>query len=40
VEALDPVDDAYEDLVSANEAEPADEEEADSELLENPEESA
>jgi segregation and condensation protein B len=37
---LDPVDDAYEDLVSSAEAEPADEETAESELLENPEESA
>ena len=37
---LDPVDDAYDDLVSANEPETPEEEEADSELLENPEESA
>jgi segregation and condensation protein B len=37
---LDPVDDAYDDLVTANEAETVDEEAEDSELLENPEESA
>jgi len=37
---LDPVDDAYEDLVTASEAETSDEEAEDSELLENPEESA
>ena len=37
---LDPVDDAYDDLVSANEPEDFDEQEVDSELLENPEESA
>jgi len=37
---LDPVDDAYEDLVTASEAETSDEECEDSELLENPEESA
>jgi segregation and condensation protein B len=37
---LDPVDDAYEDLVTAGEAEPSGEETAESELLENPEESA
>jgi len=37
---LDPVDDAYEDLVTASEPETSDEEESDSELLENPEESA
>ena len=37
---LDPVDDAYEDLVTASAAETSDEEESDSELLENPEESA
>ena len=37
---LDPVDDAYDDLVTASEAETPDEEEPESELLENPEESA
>ena len=37
---LDPVDDAYEDLVTASEDEPSDEETPESELLENPEESA
>ena len=37
---LDPVDDAYEDLVTAREAEPSDEETPESELLENPGESA
>ena len=37
---LDPVDDAYDDLVSASEPEDFDDHEVDSELLENPEESA
>jgi len=37
---LDPVDDAYEDLVTASETEPSDEETPESELLENPGESA
>ena len=37
---LDPVDDAYDDLVTASEDETSDEEAEDSELLENPEESA
>jgi segregation and condensation protein B len=37
---LDPVDDAYDDLVTAGEGETSEEETPDSELLENPEESA
>jgi segregation and condensation protein B len=37
---LDPVDDAYEDLVTASDAEHSDQESPESELLENPDESA
>src|SRR6185503_12054116 len=37
---LDPVDDAYEDLVTTSESEPSEGETAESELLESPEESA